>query len=74
MFIVYTIHQIQLRVIKSRRLKWAGNVARIEESTGAFKILTGKSKRKRFLRGPMGKWEDNIRIYLKEMCHYEELV
>ena len=31
-----------VRVIKSRRLRWAGNVARMEESQSAFKILTGK--------------------------------
>ena len=35
-----------LRVIKSRRLRWAGPVARMEEGTGAFKILTSKPDRK----------------------------
>ena len=34
------------RVIKSRRLRWAGDVARMEEGRSAFKILTGKPKRK----------------------------
>ena len=34
-----------VRVIKSRRLKWAGHVARMEEGRSAFKILTGKPTR-----------------------------
>ena len=36
-----------VRVIKSRRLRWAGHVARVEESRSAFKILTGKPTGKR---------------------------
>jgi len=40
------------RVIKSRRLRWTGHVARIEEGRSAFKILTGKSTRKRPLGRP----------------------
>ena len=38
-FIVCTVHLV--RVIKSRRLRWTGDVARFEEGTSAFKILTG---------------------------------
>ena len=38
---------IILRVIKSRRLRWAGHVARMEKSRSAFKILTGKPTAKR---------------------------
>ena len=56
-----------LRVIKSRRLRWAGYVARMEESRSAFKILTGKPKGKRPLGRPRRRWEDNIRIDLKEI-------
>ena len=40
-FIVCTIHLV-VRVIKSRKLGWAGHVARMEEGGSAFKILTGK--------------------------------
>jgi hypothetical protein len=40
-----------LRVIKSRRLRWIGHVARMEEGRGVFKILTGKLKGK----GPLGR-------------------
>ena len=39
-------------MIKSRRLRWAGHVARMEEGRGAFKILTGKSAGKRPLGRP----------------------
>ena len=42
-----------VRVIKSRRLRWAGHVARMEKDRSAFKILTGKSKGKRPLGRPM---------------------
>ena len=52
-----------VRVIKSRRLRWAGHVARLEEGRSAFKILT----RKRPLGGPRHRWEDNIRMYLEEI-------
>ena len=38
------------RVIKSRRLRWTGHVARMEEGSSAFKILTGKPIKKRPLR------------------------
>ena len=64
-FIVYS--PIIVRVIKSRRLKWAGHVARMEEGRSAFKILTGKPTRKRPLVRPRRRWEDNIRIDLEEI-------
>jgi hypothetical protein len=41
-----------VRVIRSRRLRWAGHVARMEEGRSAFKILTGKPTRKRPLGWP----------------------
>ena len=56
-----------VRVIKSRRLRWAGHVARIEERRSAFKILSGKPTGKRPLGRPRRIWEDNIRIDLKEI-------
>ena len=46
-------------VIESRRLRWAGHVARMEDVRSAFKILTGKRPRRR--------WEDNIRMDLEEI-------
>ena len=54
-------------VIKSRRLKWAGHVARMEEGMSAFKILTGKPTGKRPLGRPRRRWEDNIRMDLEEI-------
>ena len=56
-----------VRVIKSRRLRWAEHVARMEEGRSAFKILTGKPTEKRPLGRPRRRWEDNIRMDLKEI-------
>ena len=54
-------------MIKSRRLRWAGHVARMEEGRSAFKILTGKPTGKRPLGSPRRIWEDNIRMDLEEI-------
>ena len=54
-----------VRVIKSRRLRWAGHVARMEEGRSAFKILTGKPTGKRPLGRPRHRWEDNVRMNFK---------
>ena len=51
-----------VRVIKSRRLRWAGHVARMEEGRSAFKILTGKPAGKGPLGRPRHRWEDNIKM------------
>ena len=56
-----------VRVIKSGRLRWVGQVARMEEGRSAFKILTGKPTGKRPLGRPRRTWEDNIRMDLKEI-------
>ena len=55
------------RSLKSRRLRWAGHVARMEESRSAFKMLTRKLTGRRPLRRPRHIWEDNIRMGLKEI-------
>ena len=52
---------------KSRRLRWAGHVARMEEGRSVFKILTGKPTGKRPLGRPRYRWENNIRMYLEEI-------
>ena len=54
-------------MVKSRRLRWAGHVARIEESRSAFKILTGTPTEKRPLGRPRRRWEDYIRMDLEEI-------
>ena len=56
-----------VRVIKSRRLRWAGHVAKIEEGRSAFKILTCIPTGKTPLGKPRHRWEDNIRVDLKEI-------
>ena len=45
-----------VRVIKSRRLRWAGHLARMEEGKSSFKILTGKPTGKRPLGRPRRRW------------------
>ena len=54
-----------VRVIKSRRLRWVGHVATMEEGRSAFKIFTGKPTGKRPLGRPRRRWEDNIRMDLE---------
>ena len=58
-----------VRMIKSRRLRWAGHIARIEEGRIDFKIVTGKHKPtgKRPLGRPRHRWEDNLRRDLEEI-------
>ena len=59
-----------VKVIKSRKLRWADHVARIEEGRSAFHILTGKQ---RPLGRPRHRWEDNIRMDLKEIGIYTSI-
>ena len=56
-----------VRVIKCRRLRWSGDVARMEDGRSAFKILKGKPTGKRPLGRPRRRWEDNIRMNLEEI-------
>ena len=53
--------------LKSRRLRWAGHVARMEQSRNAYRVLVGKPEGKRPLRRPRGRWEDNIKMDLREL-------
>ena len=67
-FIVCTayLNTLVVRVIKSIILRWAGHIARMEEVRSAFKKLIGKPTGKRPLGRSRRRWEDNIRMYLKE--------
>jgi hypothetical protein len=56
-----------VRVLKSRRLRCAGHVARMEEGRSAFKMLTRKPTGKRTLGRPRRRWEDNIRLDPEEI-------
>jgi hypothetical protein len=53
-------------VIKSRRMRWVGHVARIWEGRGAYRILMGRPEGRRPLGRPRHKWEDNIKMDLQE--------
>ncbi|KAJ4452011.1 hypothetical protein ANN_03524 [Periplaneta americana] len=53
--------------IKSRRLRWAGHVARIGESRNAYRVLVGRPEGKRPLGRPRRRWEDNIKMDLREV-------
>jgi hypothetical protein len=55
------------RVIKSRRMRWAGHAARMGEKRGAYRILVGRPEGRRPLGRPRRRWEDNIKIDLREV-------
>jgi hypothetical protein len=54
-------------MIKSRRMKWAGYVARMEEKRNAYGILVGKPEGKRPLGRPRRMWVNNIKMNLREI-------
>ena len=56
-----------VRAIKSRRVRWAGHVARVGERIGVYRVLVGKPEGKRPLGRPRRKWEDNIKMVLQEV-------
>ena len=53
-----------VRVIKPRRIRWAGHVARMGEGRGVYRVLVGKPEGKRPLGRPRRRWEDNIKMDL----------
>jgi len=60
-----------VRVIKSRRMRWAGHVARMGEEREVYRFLVGKPERRRTLGRPRRRWADNIRMDLTEVgCGY----
>jgi hypothetical protein len=56
-----------VRVIKLRRIRWAGHVARMGEGRGVYRVLVGKPEGKRPLVRPRYRWEDNIKMKLREI-------
>jgi hypothetical protein len=54
-------------MIKSRRMRWAGHVARIGENRNAYRIVVGKPDGKRPMGRPRRRWVDNIKIDLREI-------
>jgi len=54
-------------VIKSRRMRWAGHVARMGEGRGVYRVLVGKPEGRRPLGRPRRRWEYNIKMDLREV-------
>jgi hypothetical protein len=55
------------KVIKSRRMRWAEHVARMGEGRSVYGVLGGRPEGKRPLGGPRRRWEDNIKLVLREV-------
>ena len=56
-----------VRGVKSRRMRWAGHVARMGEDRGVHRVLVGKPEGRRPLGRPRRRWEDNIKMDLQEV-------
>jgi hypothetical protein len=56
-----------VRVIKSRRMRWAGHVAHMREGRGVYRVLVGRPEGKRPLGRPRRRCEDNIKMDLREI-------
>jgi hypothetical protein len=56
-----------IRVIKARRMRWEGHVAQMGEVRGAYNILVGRPEGRRPLERPRCRWEDNIKMDLREI-------
>jgi len=61
--------------LKSKRIRWAGHVARRGEERGVYRVLVGKPEGRRPLRRPRRRWVDNIRMDLQEVgCGYMDCI
>ena len=56
-----------VRVVKSRRMKWEGHVARMGQGRGVHRVLVGKPEVKRPFGRPRRRWENNIKMDLQEV-------
>ena len=64
-----------VRVIQSRRMRWAVHVVRMGEDRGLYRVLVGKPEGKRPLGRPRRRWVDNIRMDLQEVgCGYMDWI
>jgi len=64
-----------VQVIKSRRMRWAGHVARMVEERGLYRVLLGKPEERRPLGRPRRRWVNNIRKDLQEVgCRYMDWI
>jgi hypothetical protein len=64
---LYSLPNI-VRVVKSRRMRWVGHVARMGEGRGVHRVLVGKPEVKRTMGRPKRRSEDNIKMDLQEVC------
>jgi hypothetical protein len=64
---IFTSLRKIVRVVKSRRMRWAGHVAHMGEDSGVQRVLVGKPEGKRPLGRPRLRWEDNIKVDLQEV-------
>jgi hypothetical protein len=55
-----------VRMIKSRRMRWAGHVARMAEGRGVYRVSVGRPEGKRPLGRPRRRWEDDFKMDLRE--------
>ena len=63
------------RVIKSRRMRWVGHVARMSEERGVYRFLVGKPEVKRPLGRTRRRWVDNIKMDLQGVgCGYMDWI
>jgi hypothetical protein len=63
---LYSLPNI-VRVIKSRGMRWVGHVARMGEERGVYRVLVGRPEGKRPLGRPRRRWEDNIKMDVREI-------
>jgi hypothetical protein len=56
-----------VRMIKSRRMRWAGHGPSIGEGRGVYRVMVGRPEGKRPLGRPKRRWEDNIKMDLREI-------
>ena len=64
-----------MRVTKSRRMRWAGHVARMGEERGVCRVLVGKPEGRRPMERPRHRWVDNITMDLQEVdCGYMDWI
>jgi hypothetical protein len=66
-FIICTHPPDIIRQVKSRRMRWAGHVARMGEERKVYKVLVGKPEGKRPLGRPRRRWEGGVRMGLREI-------
>jgi hypothetical protein len=73
----YELHSLYsspniVRVIKSRRIRWAGHASLMEVGKGVYRVFVGRPEGKRPLGRPRRSWENNIKLYLREIGIDEE--